>query len=74
MGAEVGKRQAALDLDITVEYGYDIRELSKMLRENVASAIGKMAGKEVVEININVVDIKLPDTEDETSSQSSRVL
>lgn len=64
---EVGDVQAAFDLDVVVDYGRDIRELARRLREKTAEEVGKMAGRDVVEININVVDIKLP--EDVASSE-----
>jgi uncharacterized alkaline shock family protein YloU len=60
VGVEVGKTQAAFDLDIIVEYGHDIREVAKALRVKTAAEVSKMAGREVVEINVHVVDIKLP--------------
>ena len=61
VGVEVGKKQAAFDLDIVVEYGQDIRKLAQQLREQTSAEVTKMAGRDVVEININVVDIKLPE-------------
>mgnify|MGYP006294555515 CR=1 FL=1 len=61
VSAEVGAAQAAFDLDVIIEYGRDIRELAKLLRERTAAEVAKMAGRDVVEININVVDIALPD-------------
>jgi len=73
VGAEIGASQAALDLDIIVEYGHDIKKLAKELRERVSDAIAKMAGREVVEININIVDIKLPEKEKEKKNRPSRV-
>ncbi len=60
VGVEVGNTQAAFDLDIIVEYGHDIREVAKALRVKTAAEVNKMAGREVVEINVHVVDIKLP--------------
>ncbi len=61
IAAEVGQKQAAFDLDIVVEYGQDIKEIARILRERTAAEVKKMAGREVVEINIHVVDIKLPE-------------
>lgn len=69
--AEVGKLQAAFDLDIVIEYGSDVREVARKLREKTAAEVTKMAGREVVEINIHVVDIHLTT---ETDTKSRRVL
>ncbi|MFE3634139.1 Asp23/Gls24 family envelope stress response protein [Streptomyces cellostaticus] len=63
--AEVGEVQAALDLEIVVEYGEAISEVARSVRENVVTAVERMAGLEVVEVNIAVSDVKLPDEEDE---------
>ena len=61
VGAEVGERQAALDLEIVIEYGYDIRKVSREVRQRIAQQVELMAGREVVEVNIDVIDIKLPE-------------
>ena len=63
--AEVGEVQAALDLEIVVEYGVSIADVSREVRENVIAAVERMAGLEVVEVNIAVSDVKLPDEEEE---------
>ncbi|MGW5368329.1 Asp23/Gls24 family envelope stress response protein [Streptomyces sp. NPDC004009] len=63
--AEVGEVQAALDLEIVVEYGVSISDVARSVRENVVDAVERMAGLEVVEVNIAVSDVKLPDEEEE---------
>ncbi|MDT0321569.1 Asp23/Gls24 family envelope stress response protein [Streptomyces millisiae] len=63
--AEVGEVQTALDLEIVVEYGVSIAAVSRTVRENVISAVERMTGLEVVEVNINVGDVKLPDEEED---------
>lgn len=63
--AEVGEVQTALDLEIVVEYGVSIAEVARDVRENVISAVERMTGLQVVEVNIAVSDVKLPDDEDE---------
>ncbi|KUO03594.1 Asp23/Gls24 family envelope stress response protein [Streptomyces caeruleatus] len=63
--AEVGEVQAALDLEIVVEYGVSIADVARDVRENVITAVERMAGLEVVEVNIAVSDVKLPEDEEE---------
>ncbi|GLF98687.1 Asp23/Gls24 family envelope stress response protein [Streptomyces yaizuensis] len=63
--AEVGEVQTALDLEIVVDYGVSISGVARAVRENVVSAVERMTGLEVVEVNIAVTDVKLPDEEDE---------
>jgi uncharacterized alkaline shock family protein YloU len=62
---EVGQVQAAVDLEIVVDYGVAINDVARAVRENVISSIGLMTGLEVVEVNIAVTDVKLPDEDDE---------
>jgi uncharacterized alkaline shock family protein YloU len=59
VAVEVGTRQAAIDLDIVVEYGVSIPDLARAVRRNVIAAIERMTGLEVVEVNIVVDDIHL---------------
>lgn len=63
--AEVGEVQTALDLEIVVDYGVSIGDVARAVRENVITAVESMTGLEVVEVNIAVGDVKLPDEEDE---------
>lgn len=59
--AEVGKREAALDMEVVLEYGCDIRAIASELRDRVGKEVEKMAGRKVVEVNLDVVDVHLPD-------------
>ncbi|WP_418956325.1 Asp23/Gls24 family envelope stress response protein [Streptomyces tritici] len=63
--AEVGEVQTALDLEIVVEYGVSIADVARDVRENVVAAVERMTGLEVVEVNIAVSDVKLPEDEEE---------
>ena len=63
--AEVGDVQTAIDLEIVVDYGVAIGDLARSVRENVIGAVERMTGLEVVEVNIAVSDVKLPEEEDE---------
>ncbi|MBV7699724.1 Asp23/Gls24 family envelope stress response protein [Streptomyces sp. TRM70350] len=67
---EVGERQSAVDLNVVVEYGVAIPDLAADVRENVISAVERMTGLEVVEVNIAVDDVHLPDEEEEGEEAS----
>jgi uncharacterized alkaline shock family protein YloU len=71
--AEVGEVQTALDLEIVVDYGVAIADVARSVRENVISAVERMTGLEVVEVNIAVSDVKLPEEEDEEEESESRL-
>src|SRR3954466_6847631 len=64
VAVEVGEPQAAIDLQILVEYGVSIADLAKAVRRNVITAIERMTGLEVVEVNIHVNDVHIPGAED----------
>lgn len=66
---EVGERQAAVDLEVLVEYGVVIPDLARAIRKNVITAIEQMTGLEVVEVNINVNDVALGDDSDDDPGQ-----
>ncbi|WP_406729328.1 Asp23/Gls24 family envelope stress response protein [Streptomyces sp. GD-15H] len=68
---EVGERQAAVDLALVVHYGAAIAETASDVRTNVITAIERMTGLEVVEVNVAVDDVRLPD-EEEAPEQSTR--
>ncbi|MFI6996936.1 Asp23/Gls24 family envelope stress response protein [Nocardia sp. NPDC050175] len=72
VSVEVGETQAAVDLELVVEYGVAIAELARAVRRNVINAIEQMTGLDVVEVNINVNDVYIPGDDDEPV-QSSRV-
>ncbi|GAA4083688.1 hypothetical protein GCM10022284_20110 [Streptomyces hundungensis] len=69
---EVGERQTAIDLEIVVEYGVSITEVAAEIRLNVIGAVERMTELEVVEVNIAVSDVHLPD-ESESAVPESRL-
>ena len=60
---EVGEEEAAVDIDIIAEYGIAIADLAAGIRRNVITAVERMTGMSVTEVNVSVLDIHLP-TED----------
>ncbi|MEU0160802.1 Asp23/Gls24 family envelope stress response protein [Streptomyces sp. NPDC006261] len=62
---EVGEKQTAIDVDVEVEYGVPIDELADRIRTHVVDAVETMTGLEVVEVNINVFDVHIPDDDDD---------
>ena len=70
VGVEVGETEAAIDLDIVVEYGVGIAELGRSIQRNVKQAVERMTGLRVVEVNIAVDDIYLPSTDDDQDATS----
>ena len=73
VSVEVGERQAAIDIDVVAEYGVSISDLASGIRSNVINSVERMTGLEVVEVNISVNDIHLPDEDDDADEESGRV-
>ncbi|PYC65749.1 Asp23/Gls24 family envelope stress response protein [Streptomyces tateyamensis] len=67
--AEVGERQTAIDIALVVQYGVVIPELAAAVRRNIIAAVERMTGLEVVEVNIAVNDVHLPDEPDEEEGE-----
>ena len=58
INVEVGSKQVATDLKIVVEYGKDIPEIVETMKSIIGTEVKKMTHLEVVEVNVEVVDIK----------------
>ncbi|RZQ65195.1 Asp23/Gls24 family envelope stress response protein [Amycolatopsis suaedae] len=72
VSVEVGEKQAAIDLQLLVEYGVAIADVARSVRRNVIGAVETMTGLEVVEVNIAVSDVHIADDDDNDQS-SDRV-
>ncbi|MBP8535108.1 Asp23/Gls24 family envelope stress response protein [Streptomyces sp. MK37H] len=70
---EVGEHQTAVDLDVVVDYGFPIVDVAADVRTNVIEAVERMTGLEVVEVNVAVDDIHLPEDEGEGEGEGHRV-
>ncbi|UQS24931.1 Asp23/Gls24 family envelope stress response protein [Amycolatopsis thermalba] len=73
VSVEVGEKQAAVDLQIVVEYGVSIADLAQAVRANAIGAIEQMTGLEVVEVNITVNDVHLPGDDEPGDGAAARV-
>ena len=74
VSVEVGEKQAAVDLDIVAEYGVSISDVASGIRRNVIAALERMTGLEVVEVNITVHDVHVPDDgDDDADDRTGRV-
>jgi uncharacterized alkaline shock family protein YloU len=64
VAVEVGNRQAAVDVDVVADYGIAIADLAAGIRENVITAVERMTGLEVTEVNIVVHDVYVAGDDD----------
>lgn len=58
VNVEVGKKQVAVDLDIVAEYQKHVPTIFADIKKVVEAEVRRMTDLEVVEVNVNVVDIK----------------
>ncbi|RJT74882.1 Asp23/Gls24 family envelope stress response protein [Arthrobacter cheniae] len=72
VSVEKGERQTAVDLTIVVEYGASIVDISKMIRRNVIESVQEATGLEVIEVNINVTDVHLPEDDQKETNDPGR--
>jgi uncharacterized alkaline shock family protein YloU len=73
VAAEVGQQEVALDLELIIEHGCDIRAVADDLRQRVAAEVDKMTGRKVVEVNLDVVDVHVPGEPEPEPVESRRV-
>ena len=58
---EVGEEEAAVELSMAVEYGKAIPQISEAVRRNVINRVEGLTSLRVVEVNITVNDVLLPE-------------
>ena len=67
VSVQKGETQAVIEITIVIEYGVSIVEVSNAIRRNVIEQLEGTTGLEVVEVNINVTDVHLPDEDADDS-------
>jgi uncharacterized alkaline shock family protein YloU len=60
VSVEVGQREAAVDLNVTVDYGVSIPQVAAAVRQNIMDRVQSMTGLIVKEVNINAADLYFP--------------
>ncbi|HPZ42406.1 MAG TPA: Asp23/Gls24 family envelope stress response protein [Bacillota bacterium] len=64
--ADVGEKEAVIDLSIIVDYGARIQEVAGKVQSNVKAAVENMTGLRVLQVNVNVQGVSFgSDNKDE---------
>lgn len=63
VNVEVGMREAAIDLNMSVDYGVSIPQVAEAVRQNIMDRVRGMTGLTVKEVNINAADLYFPTEE-----------
>ena len=69
VSVEVGEVEAAVDLNLIVEYGRTIHQIAEAVRTNVIRRVENLVGLRVTEVNIAVNDIFFPQQEEQQQEQ-----
>ena len=70
---QVGRTQAAVDLDLVPQYGYPVVNLAAAVHRKVISMVERMTGLQVLEVNIAVDDMHMPGYDDKRPLRASAV-
>ena len=69
---EVGAEEAAVDVSVSIKYGYKIKEVCEKIQQAIKSAIETMTGLRVVEINVFVQSVVFEPVEKEDARSAKR--
>ena len=69
---EVGDEETAVDLDMSVEYGKSVPQLSEAVRRNIINRVENLVGLKVTEVNITVNDVLFPDQQSSQQAEESQ--
>jgi len=70
VAVEVGEREAAVDLDVVVEYGAAMVQVADEIRTNVIRSVERLTGLSVVEVNVAIDDLYVPQDDDGQAAPS----
>lgn len=64
--AEVGEKEATIDIYVIMDYGAHIQEVASQIQSNVKNAVESMTGLKVLEVNVNVQGVSFgPENKEE---------
>jgi uncharacterized alkaline shock family protein YloU len=66
--ARIDNQQVAVDVTIVIEYGHIVMEVAGDVKINVARTVSHMLGMRVVEVNVNVDDVRIADDQRQAGS------
>jgi uncharacterized alkaline shock family protein YloU len=69
---EKGERQTAVEVSVVVEYGVSIVQVADNIRQGVIDAVEYATGLEVVEVNVTVSDVHLPEEDADTDQDADK--
>ena len=70
---EKGESQTAVAVAVVVEYGVAIVDVADQIRDNVIRAVEHGTGLEVVSVDVNVSDVRLPEDDEAEPADSAEL-
>ncbi|WP_416354814.1 Asp23/Gls24 family envelope stress response protein [Arthrobacter gandavensis] len=64
VNVEVGETEAAVDITLVADYGIPLTRLADSVRSAVYAAVEDLVGLNVVEVNVSVADVHVPEALD----------
>ncbi len=65
----VAEQEAAVEVSVIADYGVAIADLAQGIRANIISAVERMTGMTVTAVDVSVLDVYLPEDDDESDQQ-----
>jgi uncharacterized alkaline shock family protein YloU len=59
--ARINGREVSVDVTIVIQYGHVVMDVARAVKANVAHQTNRMLGLTVVEVNVTVDDVKMPE-------------
>jgi uncharacterized alkaline shock family protein YloU len=59
--AKINGREVSVDVTIMIMYGHVVMDVARAVKNNVAHQTNRMLGLNVVEVNVTVDDVKMPE-------------
>ncbi|GAA1646953.1 Asp23/Gls24 family envelope stress response protein [Microbacterium flavum] len=73
VSVEVGETQVAADITIVAEYPEQLQRVASDVRTAVSDAITQLAGMEITEVNVTIVDVHIPGEDEGAAPEPERV-
>jgi uncharacterized alkaline shock family protein YloU len=68
--AEVGEKEAVIDINAIVDYGVNIHEVATQLQDSVRNAVETMTGLAVVNVNVHIQGLSFGSEDKEEDGRS----
>ena len=72
VSVEVGQTQAAVEMNIEVDYGEALHKVAEHVRSRVVQRIESMTGLEVVAVDLTVTDVHVEGEDEDSAKQSQQ--